>query len=116
MDILDRLAYVLDILKPSSQTTVVNILRLLVRLSRHSIASAAKVVQHKTILSIVVRHFLPMASALSSTTGNVYGTPVHHALKLLRVLMSWSRNITSDLLDKFDLGKKILCYIALEPK
>ncbi len=116
MDILDRLAYVLDILKPSSQTTVVNILRLLARLSRHSLASASKVVQHKTILSIVVRHFLPMSSALSSTTGNVYGTPVHHALKLLRVLMSWSRNITSEILDRFDLGKKILCYIALEPK
>jgi hypothetical protein len=59
---------------------------------------------------------LPLSSSLSAATGNVYGTPVHHALKLIRVLMTWSRSFTSELLDKFDIGKKILCYIAIEPR
>ena len=117
MDVLDRLAYVLETLRPSSQTTVINILRLLARMSRHSLESAAKIVEHKTLLTIVVRHFLPLTSpALSTASGNVYGTPVHHALKLVRVVMTWSRSFSSQILDKFDLGKKILCYISTEPK
>ena len=117
MDVLDRLAYILDKLRPNSQTTIVSILRILTRMSRHSLASAANVVQHKSILNVVVANFLPMTSALAAAAGNgIYGTPVHHALKLLRVLMSWSRSLTSEILDKFDLGPKILCYIAIEPR
>ena len=117
MDVLDRLAYVLETLRPSSQTTVINILRLLARMSRHSLESAAKIVEHKTLLTIVVRHFLPLNSpALSTASGNVYGTPVHHDLKLVRVVMTWSRSFSSQILDKFELWKKILCYISTEPK
>ena len=117
MDVLDRLAYILNKLRPNSQTTIVNILRILTRMSRHSLVSAANIVQHRTILNVVVANFLPMSSALSTAPSNtIYGTPVHHALKLLRVIMSWSRSLTSEILDKFDLGPKILCYIAIEPR
>ena len=116
MDLLDRLAYILDILRPNSQTLVVNILRILVRMSRHSLGAAAKIIQLKTLLPIIVSHFLPLVSPLSCSSDKIYGTPVHHALKILRVLMSWSRSFTSEILDKFAVGKKILCYIAIEPR
>ena len=68
MDLLDRLAYILDILRPNSQTLVVNILRILVRMSRHSLGAAAKIIQHKTLLPIIVSHFLPLVSPLSCSS------------------------------------------------
>lgn len=116
MDILDRISYILSNIRPASQTTILNIIRILIRVARHSLVSSMKIVQHKTLLSVIVESFLPLTSALSSSTKQLYDTPVHSALKLIRVLMSWSKTITMDILAKYDVGKIVLCYISIEPR
>lgn len=116
MDILDRISYILNKIRPESQTTVVNIFRILIRVARHSLASSMKIAQHKTLLKVIVENFLPLSSALSIPTKKLYDTPVHSALKLIRILMSWSKSVTMDIISKYEVGKVILCYLSIEPR
>ena len=55
---------------------------------------------------------------MTNSTGVLFNQPVHYALKFLRLLMMWGRNIAKRILDPeiHDLGPRILCYLSVEPE
>ena len=113
-NIVDRICYLLQVKKVSSATTIIGFFKILHRLARHSLSVASGLVQHEKLLKIITENFLPLRS-VDSTSDDLYGTPVHYALKFMRLLMSWGRNIAKTLLSTYDLGPKILCYLSIEP-
>ena len=113
-DVLDRLAYLIHVIKPNSVKSVLNMLRIVTRLARHSLDVAFKIAHHDKLMPGIVQHFLPRKPASGQSDG-LYGSPVHQALKVVRVLMSWGKGITTELLEKFDLGPTLLCYLSIEP-
>jgi len=116
MDTVERISYILNEIRPESQTTIVNIFRILTRMARHSLSTALKIVQSKPLMDCIFASFLPLTLALSALVKKLYGTPVHNALKLVRVLMSWSKSLTIELLTKYEVGHRILCYMSTEPR
>ena len=114
MDILDRFTYLLSVTKPSNQT-VINILKILSRMSRHSLQTASRIVNHAKLLSVIFENFLPSRLSINDSESTIYSTPVHNALKLVRIAMSWGHGIASDMLNKFELGSKLLTYCSLIP-
>ena len=113
-NIVDRICYLLQVKKVSSASTIIGFFKILHRLARHSLSVASGLVQHEKLLKIITEYFLPLRS-VNSTSDDLYGTPVHYALKFMRLLMSWGRNIAKTLLSTYDLGPKILCYLSIEP-
>ena len=79
---------------------------------------ASDLVNHEKLLHLICDNFLPLKSAhMTNSSGLLYDQPVHYALKFLRLLMMWGRNITKKILDPefYDLGPRILCYLSIEP-
>jgi hypothetical protein len=113
--ILDRIAYLFEVQKPKSASTVTNMLKILIRLARHSLSTANILVRHDKLVKIITTNFLPLKVS-SASDGILYGRPVHYALKLLRIIMSWGRNLAKEIIAKCDLGSKILCYLSIEPE
>ena len=114
MDILDRFTYLLSVTKPSNQT-VINILKILSRMSRHSLQTASRIINHAKLLGVIFENFLPSRLSINDSESTIYSTPVHNALKLVRIAMSWGHGIASDMLNKFELGSKLLTYCSLIP-
>ena len=67
------------------------------------------------MIFFLVANFLPM-KPFQPDSPTLYDSPVSYALKFVRILMSWGRNITKDMLTKFDIGARILCYLTIEPE
>ena len=80
---------------------------------------ASDLVNHEKLLHLICDNFFFFISAqrTNSSGGLLYDQPVHYALKFLRLLMMWGRNITKKILDPefYDLGPRILCYLSIEP-
>ena len=113
MDILDRFSYLLSVTRPSNPT-ILNILKILSRMCRHSIQTVSTVMNHSSLISVIIENFLPSRSAVFNSK-SIYNTPVHCALKLVRIIMAWGRGFTSEILDKFDLTSRLLVYCSLVP-
>ena len=113
-DVLDRLAYLIDnVVKPSGVSSVLHILRIVVRISRHSLDVALKVAHHPKLVPALAEHFLPRRADPSADT--LYGRPVWTALKVVRVLAAWGKGVATELADKYDVGPTLLCYMSLDP-
>ena len=114
MDILDRFTYLLSVTKPCNQT-VINILRILSRMCRHSMKTVSTIVNHPKLIAVVIDNFLPSRMSVATSKTSVYDTPVHNALKFIRLIMSWGRGVTAELLNKFDITSRLLVYCSLIP-
>ncbi len=113
-NILERFAYVIKVDKPNTQV-IIAILKILIRMARHSLSTATVLINHKSLLDAIINCFLPTKPFSDSMNNSVYDTPVHYALKLLRILASWGRSMAKSIVAKYDLGSQILCYISGEP-
>ena len=113
--IVDRICYLLEIKKLTSSASIINMLKILIRIARHSLSVSHDLIKHQKLLEIVVQHFLPLKSFVPNAT-TLYDTPVHYAMKFIRLLMSWGRNFTKEILMKYDLGTRLLCYLTIEPE
>ena len=114
--IIDRFCYLIQTKKMTSLTSIVAMLKILIRISRHSLSVATDLLNHETLIPLIVSNFLPLKSVHHIEENMIYQNPIHYALKFLRLLMSWGRNITKEILKKYDLGPKILCYLSIEPE
>ncbi|XP_078190447.1 RNA polymerase II-associated protein 1 isoform X5 [Callithrix jacchus] len=115
--LLPRLRYVLEVTYPGP-AVVLDILAVLIRLARHSLESATRVLECPRLIETIVREFLPTSWSPvgAGPTPNLYKVPCATAMKLLRVLASAGRNIAARLLSSFDLRSRLCRFIAEAPQ
>lgn len=99
MRFLPRLRYILEVCRPASPV-VLDILDILIRISRHSLESAHNVATCPRLLETIMFQFLPSSWKQleeSQAIHNVYGYPLVKALKLLRILCCAGKHLTDTL-------------------
>uniref|UniRef100_A0A3Q2HUL5 RNA polymerase II associated protein 1 n=1 Tax=Equus caballus TaxID=9796 RepID=A0A3Q2HUL5_HORSE len=116
-NLLPRLRYVLEVTCPGP-SVVLDILAVLIRLARHSLESATRVLECPRLIETVVREFLPTSWSPVGVgpTPSLHKVPCATAMKLLRVLASAGRNIAARLLNSFDLRSRLRRFIAEPPQ
>ncbi|XP_043212960.1 RNA polymerase II-associated protein 1-like isoform X2 [Amphibalanus amphitrite] len=122
VDALPRVRYLLEVARPPP-SAVVSALRLLTRCCRHSLQLAAEVASCPRLLDTVVTAFLPVCGTAPlegsepvERLSTVYGVPLHHALKLLRVLSSQSGQLAGRLVRlRPRVMEALLSYVAINP-
>ncbi|XP_023944817.2 RNA polymerase II-associated protein 1 [Bicyclus anynana] len=112
-DMLQRLFYILDTVKPSYNAVQYS-LQILIRLSRNSIETANIIVQTDHLMKSIVSNFIPTTSInFAVNPKSVYnGKPVLAALKLMRILSLQSREIGETLITKCELLKPTSVFIS----
>ncbi|XP_074145441.1 RNA polymerase II-associated protein 1 isoform X2 [Sminthopsis crassicaudata] len=115
--LLPRLRYLLEVTCPSP-TVVQDILAVLIRVARHSLESATKVLQCPRLIDTVVREFLPSSWSPvgEGPISRLHGVPCAAAMKLLRVLASAGRNISARLMCGFDLRSRLCRFVSEAPQ
>ncbi|VFV23331.1 Hypothetical predicted protein [Lynx pardinus] len=116
-NLLPRLRYVLEVTCPAP-SVVLDILAVLIRLARHSLESATRVLECPRLIETVVREFLPTSWSPMGVGPvlSLHKVPCATAMKLLRVLASAGRNIAARLLSSFDLRSRLCRFIAEAPQ
>ncbi|XP_068623454.1 RNA polymerase II-associated protein 1 [Battus philenor] len=112
-DILQRLYYVLDVIKPSFNC-VQYCLQILTRLSRDSEETAIKIVNTEHLMLTIINYFLPTTGInFTFDSNSVYkGKPMLAALKLFRVLSLQNKDIDEILIKKYGILKPLSEYIS----
>lgn len=98
-DILARIRYIINTVRPATET-VVYCLEILQRLVRDSRYIMTKLYNYGELISSIVEHFVPKTISVGRTN-SPYGLPLVHAVKLLRLLCVRSRFIATELLSKY---------------
>lgn len=116
-NLLPRLRYVLEVTCPGP-SVVLDILAVLIRLARHSLESATRVLECPRLIETIVQEFLPTnwSPVGVGPTSSLYKVPCAAAMKLLRVLASAGRNIAARLLSSFDFRSHLCRFIAEAPQ
>ncbi|XP_060003801.1 RNA polymerase II-associated protein 1 isoform X2 [Lagenorhynchus albirostris] len=116
-NLLPRLRYLLEVTCPGP-SAVLDILAVLIRLARHSLESATRVLECPRLIETVIQEFLPTSWSPMGVkpTLSLHRVPCAPAMKLLRVLASAGRNIAARLLSGFDLRSRLCRFIAEAPQ
>ncbi|XP_074091242.1 RNA polymerase II-associated protein 1 isoform X2 [Macrotis lagotis] len=115
--LLPRLRYILEVTCPSPPV-VQDILAVLIRVARHSLESATKVLECPRLIDTLVREFLPSnwSPVGEGPISHLHGVPCAAAMKLLRVLASAGRNISARLMSGFDLRSRLCRFVSEAPR
>ncbi|XP_008845021.1 RNA polymerase II-associated protein 1 [Nannospalax galili] len=116
-NLLPRLRYVLEVTCPGP-SVVLDILAVLIRLARHSLESAMRILECPRLIETIVREFLPTSWSpmVVGPTSSLHKVPYAAAMKLLRVLASTGRNIAARLMSGFDIRSRLCRFIAEAPQ
>ncbi|KAL2790405.1 RNA polymerase II-associated protein 1 [Daubentonia madagascariensis] len=116
-NLLPRLRFVLEVTCPGP-AVVLDILAVLIRLARHSLESATRVLECPRLIETIVGEFLPTSWSPMGVgpTPSLHKVPCASAMKLLRVLASAGRNIAARLLNSFDIRSRLCRFIAETPQ
>ncbi|XP_032712678.1 RNA polymerase II-associated protein 1 isoform X2 [Lontra canadensis] len=116
-NLLPRLRYLLEVTCPAP-SVVLDILAVLIRLARHSLESATRVLECPRLVETIVREFLPTSWSPmgAGPAPSLHRVPCAAAMKLLRVLASAGRNIAARLLSSFDLRSRLSRFLAEAPQ
>ncbi|KAK5886336.1 hypothetical protein CesoFtcFv8_017379 [Champsocephalus esox] len=116
MKLLQRLRYILEVVRPSPPV-VQNILQILTRIARHSSSSATEVLNCPRLMETVLSEFLPSSWTTPSSPlpQSVYGLPLASAMKLLRVLATSGRHACARLFNSFGVKQRLPCLLSVDP-
>ncbi|KAL2099098.1 hypothetical protein ACEWY4_005578 [Coilia grayii] len=116
MKVLPRIRYILEVVRPSPRV-VLDLLEVLVRIARHSTATATQILDCPRLMDTVMSEFLPSSWAPPSSPApeSLYGLPVAMAMKLLRVLGSAGRHVCARLLHSLGAKDRLSLLLAVEP-
>ncbi|KAL0818600.1 hypothetical protein ABMA28_009033 [Loxostege sticticalis] len=112
-DILQRLYYILEYVKPSFNC-VQYCLQILTRLARDSVDTANTIIKTDHLMNVIMKHFVaPTSINFVFEPQIVYnGKPILAALKFLRVLSLQSHEIGEALKTKHDILRPMSEYIS----
>ncbi|KAK3537597.1 hypothetical protein QTP70_016995, partial [Hemibagrus guttatus] len=116
MQLLQRLRYILEVVRPSPQT-VLGILEILIRIARHSLSAATQILDCPRLMETMMADFLPCSWSMltSPSPPSLYGLPVSKALKLLRVLGSAGRHACARILNNLGGKERLSRFLSVEP-
>ncbi|XP_023684200.1 RNA polymerase II-associated protein 1 isoform X1 [Paramormyrops kingsleyae] len=114
MKLLPRLRYILEVVRPPPRT-VLHVLEILIRIARHSPASATQVLECPRLMETVMSHFLPCSWTPHDPPTCLHGLPVPAAMKLLRVLAGAGRHACARLLNNLGGRERLSRFVAVEP-
>ncbi|KAM4690515.1 RNA polymerase II-associated protein 1 [Rhinophrynus dorsalis] len=117
---LHRLRYILEVVRPAP-TVVLDILDVLTRVARHSVAACSQLLDCPRLMETIVHEFLPVQWNLPAETedlgpSSLHGIPCSAAMKFLRVLASSGRHACARLLNTFDMKSRLSRFVAQEPQ
>lgn len=112
-DILQRLYYILDVVRPSFNCVQYS-MQILIRLARDSFETTRKIIEMENLMNAIINNFLPINSInFAFDPQIVYNRkPILSALKFFRILSLQTADITHVLLNKYDILKPIAEYIS----
>ncbi|XP_072425369.1 RNA polymerase II-associated protein 1 isoform X2 [Chiloscyllium punctatum] len=119
MKVLQRLRYILEVVRPVASVTL-DILEILTRIARHSSEACNQILGCPRLLETIVSEFLPSTWNIQTPRSgelitNIHGVPVAAAMKLTRVLASAGRNMSAILLNKHNMKERIGRFVAEDP-
>lgn len=112
-DILQRLFYILDTVKPSFNCIQYS-MQILTRLCRDSVETASKIVEMEHLMQTVINNLVPNTSINFRFAPQIVynGKPVIAALKFLRVLCLQSKEIGDILVSKYGILTPLSQYVS----
>lgn len=112
-DILQRIYYILETVKPSFNS-VHYCLQILTRLVRDSVDTAGKIVKMDYLMKTIVKNFVPNTGVNFVFDPQIVynGKPVLAAMKFLRVLSLQSKDISNTLVMKHNILEPVSTYIS----
>ncbi|GAB6022427.1 RNA polymerase II associated protein 1 [Chamberlinius hualienensis] len=119
MDVLPRLRYIIEVLRPSAPV-VIQILEIIFKLARHSVESALSVMKTPRLLNVIFEEFC--VASWSNNVDNqlqdgkftsIYGIPTYQAIKIIRILASSDRQLASELLSSYSIMNSLLSYLSV---
>ncbi|XP_064489511.1 RNA polymerase II-associated protein 1-like isoform X2 [Ornithodoros turicata] len=117
MDVLLRLRYVLEVLRPDA-AAVVAALEVQIRIARHSLEAATKVYECPRLMSTIFEEFLPprwgCAMFAQGKMAKAHGMPLWIALKLVRIVASAGRHLAARMIQDYPLLESLQQYIAID--
>ncbi|XP_072027596.1 RNA polymerase II-associated protein 1-like [Amphiura filiformis] len=116
MNVLERLRYILEVVRPPAPV-VLNALAILIRIARHSQEATNEIMKCPRLMQTVFAEFLPLASWKSQgdVVSEAYNYPLIPALKLARVICQNGRHFAATLLIKYNLMSVVVRYASMEP-
>ncbi|XP_072934114.1 RNA polymerase II-associated protein 1 [Epargyreus clarus] len=111
-NILQRLYYITDTIKPSFNCVQYS-LQILTRLARDSVETASTIVQTGHLMNTIIKNFMPTTSINFTFNPDIVynGKPVLAALKLVRILSLQSKEIGEILISKYNILEPVSEYI-----
>jgi hypothetical protein len=123
MRIPQRIRYILEVLKPEARA-VLAAFDILTRMARHSVEAAKEIMNCPRLLDTIFTYFLPKVWTSvsekeidendSRMVDNLYGLPVRQALRLMRVIASWSPQFADKLTNQYKIFESIRIYVAID--
>ncbi|CAF3655986.1 unnamed protein product [Adineta steineri] len=115
MNVLKRLVYLFDRMKllPSSTITipVKHSFHILIRMARHSMTCANQIFEERQLMDFIIREFIPEIS-VPTEEGHVYEHLLPEALKFCRVLASHGSTLAFNLIDRYELNKRLRNHLV----
>ncbi|KAJ8917851.1 hypothetical protein NQ315_010764 [Exocentrus adspersus] len=110
-EILTRIRYIINTVKPSLET-IVYCMDILIRLARDSDLILSKIFGCDGLIETILANFVPAEINTGASTGSPYGLPLIQAIKLLRVISSRSRILAAKVISKYDILNSIAFYLS----
>lgn len=136
MNLIERFSYLIEHFKLNSNTSIIYILQILIRIARHSTESCYELYEkHKAFIQLIIKCFIPISWSNSVTieafkcdmdveyvdneitkcdVNAVYNVPYKDAIKFIRLLCQSSRSISLAIYKTHDFKSIIIRYLTLE--
>ncbi|XP_059481416.1 RNA polymerase II-associated protein 1 [Neocloeon triangulifer] len=117
-DLVPRIRYLLEIIKPGPKTTL-SLIEILIRIARHSRESALAIGRCPGLMQTIISQFLPLnwesTTKKPADMESVRGVPLARAVRLIRIISAQSKAMSLDFINKFNIMTPIMAYLASEP-